>query len=339
MIRSFLCSLRSAVKTRRGLALENLALRQQLAALHQAVKRPRLSEGDRGCWVLLRRIWTDWDRLLVIVTPETVVRWHRAGFRCYWAWKHRRRRPGRASVASQIRELIRNISTANPLWGAPRVHGELVKLGISMSQAAVSKYMVRHRTPPSQTWRSFLNNHVPDLVSVDFFALPTATFRVLFVFLVLRHDRRRIVHVNVTEYPSGEWTAQHIVEAFPWDSAPRYLLRDRDRIYGQSFNRRVMALGIQPVQTAPRSPWQHPFVERLIGSLRRECFDHVIVLDERHLKRILREYLDYYHSCRTHLSREKDAPEPRLVESPTMGKVTAVPKVGGLHHYYTRLAA
>jgi len=339
MIRSFLCSLRSAFKTRRGLALENLALRQQLAALQQSVKRPRLSEGDRCFWVLLRRIWTDWDKVLVIVKPKTVVRWHRAGFRCYWAWKRRWRRPGRPSVAPDIRELIRNISTANPLWGAPRVHGELVKLGISMSQAAVSKYMVRHRTPPSQTWRSFLNNHVPDLVSVDFFTLPTATFKVLFVFLVLRHDRRRIVHANVTEYPSGEWTAQHIVEAFPWDSTPRYLLRGRDRIYDPSFNRRVVPLGIQQVLTAPRSPWQNPFVERLIGSLRRECFDHVIVLDERHLKRILREYIDYYHSCRTHLPREKDAPEPRLVESPTMGNVTAVPKVGGLHHYDTRLAA
>ena len=203
----------------------------------------------------------------------------------------------------------------------------------------MSKYLVRHRTPPSQTWRSFLNNHVPDLVSVDFFTVPTATFRVLFVFIVLRHDRRRLVHFNVTEHPSAAWTAQQIVEAFPWDSAPRYLLRDRDRIYGPSFKRRVVALGIQQVLTAPRAPWQNPFVERLIGSLRRECFDHVIVLDERHLKRILRAYVDYYHACRTHLSLEKDAPEPRLVESPTMGNVTAVPKVGGLHHYYTRLAA
>ncbi len=339
MIRSFLCSLRSAVKTRRGLALENLALRQQLAALHQAVKRPRLSEGDRGCWVLLRRIWTDWDRLLVIVTPETVVRWHRAGFRRYWTWRSRRRRPARPRVAPEIREPIRNISPANPLWGTSRVHGELVKLGISLSQATVSKYLVRPRTPPSQTWRSFLTNHVPDLVSVDCFTVPTATFRVLFVFIVLRHDRRRLVHVTVTAHPSAAWTAQHIVEAFPWDSAPRYVLRDRDRIYGPSVTRRVVALGIQPVLTAPHSPWQHPFVERLIGSLRRECFDHVIILDERHLTRILRKYVDYYHSCRTHLSRDKDAPEPRLVESPTMGNVTAVPKVGGLHHYDPRLAA
>jgi len=214
-----------------------------------------------------------------------------------------------------------------------------MKLGISMVQATVSKYMIRRRTPPSQTWRSCLNNHVPDLVSVDCFTVPTATFRVLLVFLVLRHDRRHIVHFNVTEHPSAEWTAQHVVEAFPWSTAPRYLLRDRDRIYDPSVTRRVAGLGVQQVLTAPRSPWQNPFVERLIGSLRRECFDHVIVLDERHLQRILREYVDSYHSCRTHVSREKDAPEPRLVESPTMGKVTAVPKVGGLHHYYKRLAA
>ena len=231
------------------------------------------------------------------------------------------------------------MSRSNPLWGAPRVHGELMKLGISISQAAVSKYMVRHRKPPSQAWRSFLDNHVKDLVSVDFFTLPTATFRVLFVFIVLRHDRRRIVHFNVTDHPSAEWTAQQIVDAFPWDTAPRYMLRDRDGIYGRYFNRRVAGLGVEQVLTAPRSPWQSPYVERVIGSIRRECLDHVIVLDERHLRRILRDYIDYYHSCRTHLSLEKDAPKPRPIESQVIGPVTTVPKVGGLHHYCTRLAA
>ena len=231
------------------------------------------------------------------------------------------------------------MSRANPLWGAPRVHGELAKLGISISQAAVSKYMVRHRTPPSHTWRSFLDNHANDLVSLDFFTLPTATFRVLFVFIVLRHARRRIVHFNVTEHPSAEWTAQQMVDAFPWDTAPRYLVRDRDQTYGAYFDSRVDSLGMEQVLTAPRSPWQNPLVDRMIGSIRRECLDHVIVLDERHLKRILRKYVDYYHSCRTHLSLEKDAPEPRRVELPAMGKVSAIPKVGGLHHYYTRRAA
>jgi len=228
---------------------------------------------------------------------------------------------------------------ANPLWGAPRVHGELAKLGISISQAAVSKYMIRRHKPPCQTWRSFLDNHVEDLVSIDFFTLPTATFRILFVFIILRHDRRRIVHFNVTEHPSAEWTAQQIVDAFPWDTAPRYMLRDRDGIYGPYFKRRVAGLDIEQVPTAPRSPWQSPYVERVIGSIRRECLDHVIVLDERHLRRILREYVDYYHSCRTHLSLEKDAPEQRPVQWPSMGRVTAMPKVGGLHHYCSRLAA
>ncbi len=281
MIWSLLRSLISAFNTRRSLALENLALRQQLVVLQRSVKRPRLSNVDRGFWVWLRRVWTDCDSVLLIVKPETVVRWHRAGFRRYWTWKSRKRRPGRPGVAPEIRELIRTMSGSNPLWGAPRVHGELMKLGISISQAAVSKYMVRHRKPPSQTWRSFLDNHVKDLVSVDFFTLPTATFRVLFVFIVLRHDRRRIVHFNVTDHPSAEWTAQQMVEAFPWDSAPRYLLRDRDRIYGRYFNRRVAGLGIRQVLTAPRSPWQSPYVERLVGSIRRECLDHVIVLNER----------------------------------------------------------
>ena len=199
--------------------------------------------------------------------------------------------------------------------------------------------MIRRRKPPSQTWRSFLDNHVEDLVSIDFFTLPTATFRILFVFIILRHDRRRIVHFNVTEHPSEEWTAQQIVDAFPWDTAPRYMLRDRDGIYGAYFKRRVAGLDIEQVPTAPRSPWQSPYVERVIGSIRRECLDHVIVLDERHLRRILREYVDYYHSCRTHLSLEKDAPEQRPVQWPSMGRVTAIPKVGGLHHYYSRLAA
>ena len=340
MLRSLLGSFISAFKTRRSLALENLALRQQLAVLQRSVKRSRLTDLDRGFWVLLRRVWTDWDNVLVIVKPETVVRWHRAGFRRYWTWKSRKRRPGRPGVALEVRELIRDMCRANPLWGAPRVHGELTKLGISISQAAVSKYMIRHRKPPSQTWRSFLDNHVKDLVSVDFFTLPTATFRLLFVFIiVLRHDRRRIAHFNVTDHPSAEWTAQQIVDAFPWESAPRFMLRERDGVYGPYFSRRVAGLGVDEVRTAPRSPWQNPYVERVIGSIRRECLDHVIVLDERHLRRILREYVDYYHSCRTHLELQKDAPEPRPVQPPSMGRVTVVPKLGGLHHYYARLAA
>ena len=339
MISTFLRSLLSAFKTRRALSLENLALRQQVAVLRRSVTRLRLSNVDRVFWVLLFRIWKDWRRALVIVKPETVTRWHRSGFKRYWTWKSRKRGPGRPVIDPDIRTLIRTMCEANVTWGAPRIHGELTKLGIQVSQAALSKYMIRHPKPSSPCWRSFLNNHVLDLVSVDFFTVPTATFRVLFVFVVLAHDRRRVVHFNVTEHPSAEWTAQQIVNAFPWDSAPSYLLRDRDGIFGSYFARRVAGLGVKQVLSAPRSPWQNPFVERIIGSIRRECLDYMIILDEQHLRRILRSYFDYYHSCRTHLSLEKDAPDSRPVEPSEMGKVVAIPKVGGLHHHYTRLAA
>ena len=231
------------------------------------------------------------------------------------------------------------MSRANPLWGAPRIHGELQKLGIEISQATVSKYVVRPNRPPSQTWRTFLDNHIRSLVSVDFFTVPTVTFKVLFVFVVLAHHRRRVVHCNVTDTPTAAWTAQQIVEAFPWDTAPRYLLRDRDAVYGVVFSSRVQALGIREVKAAPRSPWQNPYVERLIGTLRRECLDHVVVLNETHLRRLLRDYLAYYHRVRTHLSLEKDSPEPRLMERLDQGRIVETPMVGGLHHRYTRQAA
>ena len=231
------------------------------------------------------------------------------------------------------------MSLANPLWGAPRIHGELLKLGIQVSQATVAKYRVRRPKPPSQTWRTFLGNHLRDLVSVDFFVVPTATFRVLFVFLVLAHDRRRTLHFNVTDHPSAEWTAQQLVEAFPWDTAPRYLLRDRDSIYGEYFRRRVRGMGIREVLIAPRAPWQNAFVERLIGSIRRECLDHVVVLNESSLRRTLNSYLEYYQRSRTHLALGKDAPEPRPVQPPELGPVVRLPQVGGLHHRYERRAA
>jgi len=272
------------------------------------------------------------------VKPETVIRWHRKGFKLYWTWKSRNR-GGRPRIDAEIRTLIRRMARENPTWGAPRVHGELLKLGFEVSEATVSRYMPRRRKPPSQSWRSFLRNHVHDLVSIDFFVVPTATFRVLYVFLVLAHDRRCIVHFNVTEGPSARWTGQQLVNAFPYDSAPEYLIRDRDKIYGAAFVRRVRAMGIEQVLTAPRSPWQNPYCERVIGTFRRECLDHVIVLGEQHLRRILREYLEYYHSSRTHLALGKDAPEPRARESIVRGKVVALPMVGGLHHRYTRIAA
>ncbi len=227
----------------------------------------------------------------------------------------------------------------NPTWGAPRIHGELLKLGFEVAEATVSRYMPRRRKPPSQTWRAFLRNHTKDLISIDFFVVPTATFRILYVFLVLEHERRLIVHFNVTDGPSTRWTGQQLVNAFPYHSAPKYLIRDRDKIYGMDFVRRVRGMGIEQVLTAPRSPWQNPYCERVIGTLRRECIDHVIVLGEQHLRRILRRYLEYYHSSWTHLALDKDTPKLRKRESTDEGKVIALPMVGGLHHRYTRVAA
>jgi len=224
-------------------------------------------------------------------------------------------------------------------WGAPRIHGELLKLGIEISERTVSRIMPRCPKPPSQTWKTFLANHLGETVSIDFFTVPTITFRVLFVVIVLVHERRRVVHFNVTEHPTASWTAQQIIEAFPWDSAPRYLLRDRDKIYGSSFQLRIRGMDIQEVLIAPRSPWQTPFVERVIGSIRRECLDHVIVLGERHLRRIIRSYIHYYHKSRTHLSLGKDTPVPRGVHPPELGKVVEIAEVGGLHHRYERTAA
>jgi putative transposase len=228
----------------------------------------------------------------------------------------------------------------NPLWGAPRIHGELPKLGVSISEREVSRLMPRAtRKPPAPTWRTFLTNHVGTLASIDFFTVPTATFRVLYVFVVLAHDRRRVLHFNVTEHPTAARTAQQIVEAFPENTAPKYLMRDRDGIYGAAFRDRLAGMGIDEVVSAPRSPWQNPFVERLIGSIRRECLDHVIVLGDRHLRHVLTSYVAYYQRARTHLSLSKDAPTSRAVMSPDVGEILELPEVGGLHHRYERLAA
>jgi transposase InsO family protein len=230
------------------------------------------------------------------------------------------------------------MSRNNTGWGAPRIHGELKMLGIQISESTVAKYMIRHRNPPSQTWRTFLENHADCIAGIDFFTVPTATFRILYVFIVLSHDRRDIVHFNVTAHPTARWTAQQLVEAFPFDSAPRYLLRDRDAIYGEKVRRRIKSLGIEEVVTAPRSPWQNPYVERIIGSIRRECLNHIIIINERHLRRQLKSYRAYYHEARTHLSLDKQSPVPRSIESPEQGGVVAIPHVGGLHHEYRRAA-
>ena len=326
-------------KSRATLHLENLALRHQLGVLHRSVKRTKLDPPDRLLWAWLCEVWNDWRSALVIVKPETVIAWHRKGFRLFWTWKVRHGQPGRPAVAKDVRELIRRLSRENPLWGAPRIHGELLKLGVDIGETSVGKYMARHRKPPSQTWRTFLENHVKTMVSVDFFTVPTIRFQVLYVFLVLAHDRRRIVHFNVTAHPTAEWTTQQLREAFPFDQIPRYLLRDRDGVFGGEFRKDVKAMGIKEVLSAPRSPWQRAYVERMIGTIRRECLDHVIVFNEASLHRYVKLFLAYYHEFRTHLSLDKDAPNTRPVQVADAGRIVAIPQVGGLHHRYERQAA
>jgi len=330
--------LRAAVRSQAELAAENLVLRQQLAVLEQGSKRPRLRNRDRIFWTWIARLWSSWRSVLVIVQPETVLGWHKQGFRLYWRWKSRPRRLGRPKIDAEIRKLIRRMSRGNPLWGTPRIRSELRLLGYEASKATVDKYKERHRKPPSQTWRTFLDNHARDIVAIDFFTVPTVTFRVLFCFIVLRHYRRVVAHFNFTAHPTAQWTAQQVIEAFPDDQAPRFLIRDRDSIYGDFFRRRVEHMGIEEVVIAYRSPWQSPYVERLIGSIRRECLDHVIILNERHLRRILTDYFHYYHSSRAHLSLDRNSPIEREIEPPYRGRVIAIPQVGGLHHRYRRAA-
>jgi transposase InsO family protein len=275
----------------------------------------------------------------VIVTPATVLRWQRRRFCEYWTRLSGRTIGGRPPVNVEIKALVTRIAGANPLWDAPRIHGEILKLGLDVAERTVSRLMPKRRPEPSQTWRTFLDNHVRDLVSIDFFTVPTARLRVLFVLVVLAHHRRRVVHFNITEHPTAAWTTQQIVDALPYDSAPSYLLRDRDQVYGEQFRHRVKGMRIEEVLTAPHSPWQNPFAERLIGSIRRECLNHVLVLGESHLRRILARYFLYYHRARTHLALDKDAPDVRPVELPEAGRIVEIPEVGGLHHRYVRQAA
>ena len=319
------------------LTAENLVLRQQLIVLKRTQNRPQLKERDRLFWVVMSRTWSGWRDALVIVQPDTVVRWHKRAFKLYWCRKSQAGKRGRPALDSDVTALILKIADANPLWGAPKVHGELLKLGIVVSERTVSGVLRRRkRKPPSQTWRTFIKNHMPDMVGVDFLVVPTIRFRLLFVFVTLSHARRRVVHFNVTANPTAKWTAQQIVQAFPWDTAPRYLLRDRDSIYGDWFRRRVKSMGIEEVLTAYHSPWQHPYVERLHGSIRRECTDHVIVLGERHLRRMLRSYFEYYHEDRTHLGLDKETPLERPISSRVSpsAKLIELPRLGGLHHRY-----
>jgi putative transposase len=329
---------RRTMRTRAALQLEILALRHQLHVLERSrPRRVRLTACDRLLWAWLTGVWQEWRSALVIVRPDTVIGWHRRGFRLFWTWKSRHRL-GRPTVSRELRALIRTMSETNSLWGAPRIHGELLKLGIDVSQATVAKYMRRRSRPPSQSWRTFSTNHLEQITAADFFVVPTATGRLLFVLVMLAHHRRHVVHVAVTAHPTAAWTAQQVREAFPWEAAPRYLLHDRDLSFA-GLGATAEAIAMTNVLTAPRSPWQNPYVERFIGSVRRECLDHVIVFNAAGLPRVLNLYLEYYERPRTHLSLDKDAPISRGVSRQTNGRIIGIPQVNGLHHRYERLAA
>ncbi len=328
------------LRARRGLLLENLALRQQLAVLKRRHPRPRLDLLDKLFWVAIRRFWTAWQQSLIAVTPETVVRWHRGGFRLYWKLISKARRPvGRRQTSKEVRELIFRMVVENPTWGAPRIHGELLMLGFDVSERTVSRWMKRApRDPePATRWLTFLRNHREAIAAMDFFTVPTITFSALHCFFVISHDRRRILHFNVTKHPTSSWIIQQLREAFPFGSAPRFLIFDRDAKYGLEVPTAVRSLRVNPIRTSFESPWQNGVAERWVGSCRRDLLDHIIAVDERHLKRLLLEYIRYHHEDRTHLGLGKGTPDgrPRTIAS---GRVLSHVRLGGLHHRYDRAA-
>src|SRR5215204_1153694 len=327
--------LASPFKSKSRLEAENAVLRRQLIVLRRKLPgRAPLMNTDPWFLVQIYRWFPSIVQVVTIVQPDTIVRWHRAGFRFYWHWKSRPR-GGRPQIEADLRALIRRMSIENPLWGAPRIHGELLKLGFAVAQSSVAKYMVKRRGPPSQGWRTFLRNHAPDIAAMDLFVVPTVGFDLLYGFVIVQLDRRNLVRINVTTNPTAEWIARQLTEAFPWNDAPQYLIRDRDRIYGTVVTRRLRAMGIRDKPTAPVSPWQNGFAERLIGSIRRECVDHFVVLGEAHLRRILRAYARYYNDIRTHRSLDKDAPVSRPVQR--TGIISSHAILSGLHHHYVRV--
>ena len=314
---------------------EILVLRQQINVLRRkSPTRPALNNTDRLLFVWLSRLVPTTLAALAVISPQTVIRWHRAGFRAYWRLRSRPR-GGRPKTPLEIRQLIRGMSIANPLWGAPRIHGELLKLGVDVGQTTVAKYMAKHGRPPSQGWRTFLRNHADGIASMDLFVVPTVSFRLLYGLLILQHGRRQILWLGATAHPTAEWITRQLMEAYAWKAAPQYVVRDRDAVYGDIFIRRLRAMGIRDRPTAARSPWQNGYAERLIGSIRRECLDCVVVFGERHLRHLLKSYQGYYNEARTHLSLDKDAPVSREVE--TIGSIIAKPHLGGLHHQYIRI--
>ena len=328
------------LRSRQSLLIENLALRQQLVVFKRRHSRPRLAAVDKLFWVLLRRFWTSWRKTLIVVSPDTVVRWHSAGFQLYWRLISRvHKRVGRRPVTKEIRELIFKMVAENPTWRAPRIHGELIMLGFEVSERSVSRLMRRApRTPDSaQRWLTFLRNHREAIAAMDFFSVPTVTFNVLYVFFIIGHDRRRILHFNVTRHPTSTWIVQQLREAFPYDTPVKFLILDHDSKYGVEVPAAIRSMDIKAIRTMVGCPWQNGVAERWVGSCRRELLDHVIAVNESHLKRLLGSYLNYYHQDRTHCGLDKHTPRKRM-RCLGHGKVDAWPRVGGLHHRYERAA-
>ena len=342
-LRHFLGWLVSVFRSREDLVLENLALRRQLLALHAQRPRRRLTALHKLFWVALRTFWSGWSKPLVLVTPRTVVNWHRAGFRLYWTWVSRVRQVGgRKRVSKEVRALIFRMVAENPTWGAPRIHGELLKLGFDLSERSVSRWIRRAPRDPDSVkrWLTFLRNHREAIAAMDFFTVPTLTFGVLYCFFVIGHDRRKILHFNVTRNPNALWVVQQLREAWAYKQPHRFLLFDRDAKFGAEVVSAVRDMGSEPTRTAFRSPWQNGVAERWVGSCRRDLLDHVIILNERHLKRLMSSYLLYYHDDRTHLGLAKDTPGGRAAEirSTTESKIQSFPRLGGLHHRYAAAA-
>jgi putative transposase len=323
----------------RRLLLENLALRQQLAVLQSRHPRPRFKAPDRLFWVFLCRLWPGWKGALMVVHPETVIRWHRAGFKVYRKWLSRHRATvGRKCVSKEVRGLIFRMVAENPMWGSPRIHGELKMLGLDISERTVLRWMRKApRNPePAKRWAAFLSNHREVIAAMDFFTVPTLTFGMLYCFFVISHDRRRILTFGVTKHPTSVWVSLQLREAFPYDKAPRYLIFDRATNFGEEAVSTIKSFGIEPKRTSFCSPWQNGVAERFVGSCRRDLLDHVVVLNERHLKRLMTEYVRYYHDDRTHLGLAKQTPAGRTAAKDTAveSKVVCMPRLGGLHHRY-----
>ncbi|MDP2886980.1 MAG: integrase core domain-containing protein [Ignavibacteria bacterium] len=337
MFRSLLLFCLGYFKSRTQLQLEIVYLRKQLEILARKSRKPRIRPSDRFFFGILTSILSSWKSTLLIIKPETVIRWHRQGFRLFWRWKSQSE-AGRPKIPRDQIALIKQMANDNPLWGAPRIHGEMLKLGFEISEATVQRYMTK-KVPRTtrQRWKTFLKNHSAQIVSVDFLVVPTITFKLLYVLVFLSHDRRRIIHFNVTAHPTAQWSAQQLRNAFSDVEPPRFLIRDRDTKFGEVFTETVSALGMEPILTAYRSPWQNGFAERLIGSIRRECLDHLIIVNKGHLRGILQRYIRYYNTQRTHLGIGKDSPEPREVQG--SGKIDKVAVANGLHHFYFRKAA